>query len=87
MKDKINCHCWLYNKKLAELDVKSPDVKVSYSFLLSELMAIRQTLIPDGHDEEDVCKETCYIYFKTGDSVQIDIPYKQMDKTWQAFID
>ena len=70
----VKCNCFLFNKKLSDLGVSTSDEKVRFSFLSEEIASIRE-VIDDGQD--DVAKDKCCLYFKSGDSIWIDLSFDE----------
>lgn len=71
----IQCHCFLFDKKLSDLGVDTSDEKVRYSFLKEEVIEIREVIEKSGDTEP--APDKCCIYFKNGNSTWIDMSYEE----------
>lgn len=77
----IELVCYLYDKKLADLDVKADDIEAKFSVDTKQIESVRECI---SEDAEEICKETCYIYLKSGASWQVKKPYKEMVNNWKC---
>jgi hypothetical protein len=78
---KVELICFLYNKKMADLDVKMPDIEAKIMIDTNDIESVRER----GSDEEhELCNKTCMISTRSGDSFQIGKTYKEMIELWQS---
>lgn len=69
----------LYNKKMAEMDVKVPDIPAKATIHRDDIEMVRQR----GDDDTDgLCEVSCMITMKSGDSMQVQATYKDV-RDWK----
>ena len=77
---KIELICFLYNKKLADLDIKVDDIPAKITIDTHDIETIRERGT-DGENEID--PNHCMVTMKSGDSYEIDKSYNEMIKLWR----
>lgn len=70
----IETNCFLMNKRLADLDVKTEDVPAKIAFLKSAVDSFREILDDDGEVEKD----ECVVYMRSGDTFVIQMSYNNL---------
>lgn len=78
---KIELTCFLYNKRLADLDIKVEDIPARITIESSEIESVREK---GKDDSDDLSTTTCIVYTKSGESYEIDKSYDEMIKLWKA---
>ena len=58
------------------------DFPAKYSFLLSELVAIRE----QADDEGEILPDKSIIYLRGGETAEIDIPYAKLEDQWETYL-
>ncbi len=76
---KVELICFLYNKKLAEMEVKHDDILARVTMDTDLIESIRE-LATEDQDEVDPGKYM--VHMKSGDSFQIGKSYEDMLKIW-----
>ena len=77
---KIELTCFLYNKKMVEdLGIETEDIIAKITIDTNNIETVRER-VEDGDDK--VCKKTCILYMKSGESFMIGKLYTEMIKTW-----
>ncbi len=66
---------FLYDKKLDDLGVKSADIPVKFTVDTCSIESVRERV---EDEETDICKKTCIIRLKSGDSYQVGTSYDEM---------
>lgn len=73
----LEVECFLYNKHLDELGVKTTD-EVSLMLMNTKDISFHRQVIEDGDDK--ISKTQCMIYFKCGESILINRSYDDISK-------
>jgi len=75
----VETECFLYDKHLSELGVDTEDIIAKTAFDTDNIESFRER----GCDETgEICKKTCMVYFKSGESIQINMPYLKMKQLY-----
>lgn len=76
---KVELICFLYNKKLAEMEVKHDDILAKVTIDTERIESVRER---SEYESEEVDKGTCMVHMKSGDSFQIGKSYEEMINIW-----
>lgn len=76
---KVELICFLYNKKLADMEVKHEDILAKVTMDTDFIESVRELA---KEDEDEVNPGTCMVHMKSGDSFQIGKSYSEMIGIW-----
>ena len=76
----IETTCFLIDRKLTEIGIEQSGESVRFSFDTDRIESVRETY--DNKDE--VSKEECIIYFKSGESIVVGMSYDEVIKKWKT---
>lgn len=78
---KVELTCFLYDKRMADdLGIEVSDVPAKITIDTLEIEAVRQRI---ADKETEICKKTCMIYTKGGESFVIGKSYRAMLLIWE----
>ncbi|MGR3221302.1 MAG: hypothetical protein ACUZ8H_16015 [Candidatus Anammoxibacter sp.] len=77
---KVELICFLYDKKLADLDIKT-DIPVKVMIDTNQIESVRQMIKGDDYE---IHKERSMVTLKSNDSFEIGKSYEEMNKIWNG---
>jgi len=74
---KLELICFLYDKKLADMDIEHDDIEASLTIDSDDIKGAREVMVVG---ENELSKDRCIIYCSFGHSFEIKTPYREIIK-------
>jgi hypothetical protein len=72
---KVELICFLYNKKLADMEIEHDDLLAKVTIDTDQIESVMECGKGEG---DEIDQGTCMVYLRSGQSIQIGKPYKDM---------